>query len=231
MNHTFLNSLISSFFLIFSLLGIFFFGENRVLSYRKPYYFSPPEVIQYFTFGYNDIYADLLWVRYIQNSDFCSYTHGIPTYDGKTKFSCHKGWAYHMANAITELAPRFKRPYITSSVIMGIIMGDKEGARLILDKAVKRFPDDWDVFFHAGHHYLLELNQPLVAADLLLNAAKKGGPYWLYSLSVKLYSESGRIDIAEQMMLKIIEEDPDSSHLKTYQRRLSEIRKLKQNKK
>ena len=226
-----LDSIVSSLFLVFSLCGIFLFGENRAESYRKPYYFSPPEVIKYFTFGYDDIYADLLWVRYIQNSDFCSFEKGIPVYDGKTKYNCHKGWAYHMANAITELAPRFKRPYITSSVMMGIIMGDKEGARLILDKAVKSFPNEWDVFFHAGHHYLLELNQPSVAADLLLNAAKKGGPYWLYSLSAKLYSESGRTDVAEQMMVKMIEDDPDGPFVKTYERRLSEIRKLKQNQK
>ncbi len=222
-----LSSLVSSLFFVVSIVGIFFFGETRFLSYRKPYYFSPPEVIKYFTFGYNDIYADLLWVRYIQNSDFCGYEYGLPVYDGKTRFSCHKGWSYHMANAITELAPRFKRPYITSSVIMGIIMGDKEGARLILDKAVKQFPNDWDVFFHAGHHYLLELNQPSIAADLLLTAAKQGGPYWLYSLSAKLYSESGRINVAEQMMLKMIEDDPNSPFVKNYQKRLSEIRKLK----
>ena len=223
-----LSSIISTSFLVFSLLGIFFFGESRFTSIRKPYYFSPPEVIKYFTFGYNDVYADLLWVRYIQNADFCSYDKGIPVYDGKTKFNCNKGWAFHMANAVTELAPRFKRPYITSSVMMGIIMGDKEGARLILDKAVKQFTKDWDVFFHTGHHYLLELNQPSIAAELLLTAARLGGPYWLYSLSAKLYSESGRIDVAEQMMIKMIEDDPNGPFVKTYKRRLSEIRKLKE---
>ena len=212
---------------IIAVIGIYFFGLEKANAYRKPYYFAPPEVIKYFSFGYNDIYADLLWIRYIQNADFCRYEQGIPVYDGKTKYKCHKGWAYHMSNAITELAPRFKKPYVLSSVIMGVIMGDKEGTRLILDKAVERFPDDWDISFHAGHHYLMELNQPYKAADLLLNAAKRGGPIWLYSLSAKLYSESGRLDVAEKMVMKLIEDDPDSSFIKGFQRRLREIRALK----
>ena len=212
---------------IISIAGIYFFSLEKATAYRKPYYFAPPEVIKYFAFGYNDIYADLLWIRYIQNADFCRHEQGIPVYDGKTKYKCHKGWAYHMSNAITELAPRFKKPYILSSVIMGVIMGDKEGTRIILDKAVERFPDDWDVSFHAGHHYLMELNQPYKAADLLLNAAKQGGPLWLYSLSAKLYSESGRLDVAEKMIMKLIEDDPDSSFTKGFQRRLREIRELK----
>ena len=207
--------------------GIYFFGFEKTTVYRKPYYFAPPEVIKHFAFGYNDIYADLLWVRYIQNADFCNSAQGIPVYDGKTKYQCHKGWAYYMSNAITELAPRFKKPYILSGVIMGVIMGDKEGTRLILDKAVERFPKDWDVSFHAGHHYLLELNQPAKAAGLLLNAAKQGGPIWLYSLSAKLYSESGRLDVAEKMIMKLIEDDPESSFIKGFKRRLREIRELK----
>jgi len=211
-----------------AIAGIYFFSFEKTTVYRKPYYFAPPEVIKYFAFGYNDIYADLLWIRYIQNADFCRYEQGIPVYDGRMKYKCHKGWAYHMSNAITELAPRFKKPYVLSSVIMGVIMGDKEGARLILDKAVERFPDDWNISFHAGHHYLMELNQPQKAADLLLNSAKNGGPIWLYSLSAKLYSESGRLNVAERMIIKLIEDDPDGSFVTGFKRRLREIRKLKE---
>ena len=192
---------------------------------KKPYYFAPPEVIRYFTFGYNDIYADLLWVRYIQNADFCNFQKGIPVYDGETKFQCHKGWAYHMAHAITELSPRFKKPYIISGVMMGVLMGDKEGARLILDKAVKQFPKDWDVLFHAGNHYLIELDEPEQAAEYLLEAAKNGGPMWLYSLSAKLYSKSGRSAVAEKLLLKMIQDDPDSPYRKVFEERLEEIKK------
>ena len=217
----------SSIVFVLAVFGIYFFGEEASKSYRKPYYFAPPEVIKYFAFGYNDIYADLLWIRYIQDSDFCSFEKGLPVYDGKRKYQCHKGWAYHMSNAITELAPRFKRPYTISGVMLGVLMGDKEGAKIILDKAVKRFPDDWDVLFHAGHHYLLELDDPVPAADLLLKAAQKGGPSWLYSLSAKLYSESGRLAVAEKMMTKLIEDDPEGAFVRTFKRRLREIRALK----
>lgn len=214
-------------FFAFSLVGIYFFGEETVQTTRKPYYFAPPEVIRHFAFGYNDVYADMLWVRYLQDADFCSSQKGIPVYDGKTKYNCNKGWAYHVAHAITELAPRFKKPYVVSGVMLGVLMGDKEGARLILDKAVRYFPNDWDVLFHAGNHYLIELNEPEQAAEYLLRAAKMGGPVWLYSLSAKLYSKSGRLDVAEKLLMKIIDDDPQSSYIKVFKEKLKEIQKQK----
>ena len=168
--------------ILLSLTGIYLFGEESIKPYRKPYYFAPPDIIRHFAFGYNDLYADLLWIRYIQDADYCNYEQGIPVYDGQTKYFCDRGWAYHMAHAITELAPRFKKPYIVSATLMGVIMNDKEGTRLILEKAMKHFPEDWDVFFHAGHHFLIELDQGEQAAEYLLKAARLGGPIWLYSL-------------------------------------------------
>ena len=228
MKRSFWSSIYLFLFFVLSLFGIYFFGEEKIKSFRKPYYFAPPEVIRYFTFGYNDIYADLLWVRYIQSADFCSFQKGVPVYDGETKHQCHKGWAYHMAHAITELAPRFQRPYIVSGVMLGVLMGDKEGARIILDKAVKQFPEDWKVLFHAGNHYLIELNEPEQAAEYLLGAAKKGGPLWLYSLSAKLYSRAGRLDVAERLLQQIIEDDPNSVYINKFKGKLKEIQKEKQ---
>ena len=206
------------------LAGIYFFGEETVQYYRKPYYFAPPDVIRHFAFGYNDVYADLLWVRYIQDADYCNFQKGTPVYDGKTKYQCHKGWAFHMVQAITELAPRFKSAYTLSSTIMGVLMGDKEGTRIIVDKAVKMFPEDWEVFFHAGNHYLIELQENEQAAEYLLTAAKKGGPVWLYSLAAKIYTKEGQLDVAEQFLKKIIQDNPNSAYRKSFDIRLKEIK-------
>ena len=214
--------------ILLALAGIYFFGEETVKPYRKPYYFAPPESIQNFAFGYNDVYADLLWIRYIQNADYCNYEQGLPKYDGKTRYKCHKGWAYYMAHAITELAPRFKKPYLLSGTMLSVIVGDKEGARLISEKAVKQFPNDWDVYFHAGYHYLIELDQPEQAARSLLKAAQLGGPIWLYSLSAKLYTKAGRLNVAEKLLKKVIEEDPESQYIKTLKERLEEVQQKKQ---
>lgn len=211
----------------FSLFGIYLFGEEAVKPYRKPYYFAPPEVIKYFAFGYNEVYADLLWIRYIQSADYCNYEQGIPKYDGKTKYRCDKGWAYYMAHAITELAPRFKKPYTTAGTMLSVIIGDKEGARLIFEKAVQRIPNDWNVFFHAGYHYLIELDQPQKAADYLLQSARLGGPPWLYSLSAKIYTQTGYLDVAEKLLQKKIADDPESSYVAIFKKRLEEIEEKK----
>ena len=223
-------SIILSFiFVPLFVLGIYFFGQDRIEAYRKPYYFAPPDVIRHFAFGYNDVYADLLWVRYIQDADFCSHKQGLPIYDGKTKYFCDRGWAYHIAHAITELAPRFKKPYIVSGTIMGVLMGDKQGARLIFEKAVRFFPNDWEVFFHAGHHFLIELKEHEQAAQLLLRSARLGGPVWLYSLSAKLYTEAGQTAVAEKFLRKLIEDNPDSDYAEKFKKRLLAIEEKKEN--
>ena len=222
-------------FLFFSLsvAGIYFFGTKKFSIHRKPYYFAPPEVIKHFAFGYNDIYADVLWIRYLQDADYCSFEKGIPVYDGKTKYQCDKGWAFYMANAITELAPRFKAPYVVSGTIMGVLMGDKEGARLILDKAVKQFPKDWQVLFHAGNHYLIELKEHAKAAEYILAAAKSGGPAWLYGLSAKLYTKAGQIAVGKKILEQLIKDHEGTNREKAFKNRLKKLheegRRLEQN--
>lgn len=220
-------SILSFVLIVISATGIYLFGDERVEIYEKPYYFAPPEVIKYFAFGYNDVYADLLWMRYIQDADFCNSELGIPIYNGRRRHQCHKGWGFHMVNAIIELAPRFRKPYILAGTVLGVLSGDKEGARVVLDKAVERFPEDWEIFFHAAHLYLFELDNQEKAAELLLESAKNGGPIWLYKLSAKLYTKAGKLDVAEQMLKKMIDDDPDSPYVEDFKRRLKEVQKQK----
>lgn len=190
---------------------------------RKPFYFAPPAIIKHFSLGFSELYADILWMRLIQDIDFCDSEKGIPRYDGKKKYSCNEGWSYKMTEAITELAPRFLKPYEMSASIMGIIMGDTSGAKKIYDKGLKNFPDNWKMHFSAGYHYLQELGEEEKAAKLLIRAADLGGPQWLYGLAAKTYSEMGRLLLSREILKEALKKDPGGRYGKAFESRLKEV--------
>ena len=185
--------------------GTLLLNKKYLESSNHPVYFAPPTLIRHFSFGFPDLYADFLWIRLIQNVDFCNAQQGIPRYDGKTSYQCEKGWSYKMTDTLTELAPRFLAPYLISGSIMSVIMRDKEGARKIYDKGMKMFPDNWKLFFNAGYHYLLEMKDREKGAELFLKAAQSGGPPWLYELSAKQYEESGKLLLARQILQELLQ--------------------------
>ncbi len=208
--------------LVFSLFGIGFFGGVKELD-RKPLYFAPPNVLQYFSLGYRDFLANLLWLRFIQDADFCSFEKGKPVYKGGKKH-CELGWSYNMVDAISELAPRFKTPYTLSPVIMSIFTGDKKGAERILLKGLKNFPKDWRINFYAAYLYAIDIKKPELAARYAYQSAKNGGPYWLYSLSAKKYGEANERLLGETILTNLLKRNLPNKQKTYIQEHLKDFR-------
>ena len=192
---------------------------------ERPFYFAPPRDIKYFSLGFQELYADILWMRLLQNIDFCNSTEGLPVYDGTKKYSCSEGWSYKMTDTITELAPRFLAPYKTAGSIMSVIMGDKMGAKKIYDKALKNFPNNWRLHFSAAYHYLIELEQEEEAIPLLIKTADLGGPFWLYALAAKSYKKLGRLLIAQEILKSAIKDNRSKDYREAFKDRLKEVEK------
>lgn len=151
---------------------------------------APPLDIQYFTFGHRDLLADTFWLRSIQDFDYC---------ENKLKeHLCRgQGWLYQMLDVITNLSPTFRMAYSAGSMALTVIISDIEGASKFFDKAVRQFPDDWILLYKAAYHAIYEEKNPAKAADLVERAAKHGAPEWVYALAGRLYSQSGRAELAE----------------------------------
>ena len=168
----------------------------------RPLYWTPPPVLKHFSLGYEDFWAHLLWLRLIQSADFCSFEKGRPVYKGDIN-KCEMGWSYSMSNLITDLAPRFKAPYMFSTVILGVFTGDKTGAEHILLKALKNFPKDWQVNFYATWFYSTEVNHPEKARHYALQSAQNGGPSWLYDFSNRPVEKAQQVsEKVQQELLK-----------------------------
>ena len=210
---------------VFFYILLLVFGQSvKPYVAKRPLYFAPSQAIKHFSFGFEEVWADILWLRLIQDMDFCSSEKGLPIYIGEIKYQCKKGWSYKMTDALTELAPRFFAPYLTVSSVMSVIMGDKEGAKRIYDKGLKRFPKDWNLHFHAGYHYLLELKEEKRGTELLLQAARFGGPEWLYGLVVKKYQSFGKLRLAREVLEEFSKRDTKGVYQKIIQEKLKEVK-------
>ena len=203
---------------LLSLFGVVSLGNVKEQE-KKPLYFAPPNILQHFSLGYRDFVANLLWLRFIQDADFCSFEKGKPIYKGDVK-SCEWSWSFHIVNALSELAPRFKTPYTFSTIMLSIFAGDQKGAEYILQKGLKHFPKDWKINFQAVYFYSMEMKKPEMAAYYAYQSAENGGPHWLYGLAAKKYGEAEQLLLGEAVLKNLLNRkgltNQQKSHVQQY---------------
>lgn len=212
---------------------LLFFPSEKLLKLEKDVYVAPPEVIQHFTFGYSETMADVFWIRVLQDLDFCDSERAVTVNKGvgldsilspvELKSRCDRGWVFRMLDAVTELAPRFRLAHYLGATLLSVLNDDREGARIIFDKGVERFPTDWQLSYRAAYHYLFEIREPAKAAGLLILAHKNGGPEWLPILAARLYSKAGQAELGRSVLLNLIEQQPEGPIADRARKRLSEI--------
>ena len=110
-----------------------------------------------------------------------------------------------MLDALTDLDPRFRMPHAVGGMNLSVLLNDFEGATIIFDKAVNRFPTDWAILYRAAYHYLFDLNDRERASETMLRAAENGGPYWLRFTAARLYSQEGQIEFGVKLLEDYLE--------------------------
>ncbi len=185
---------------------------NREQSFLAP----PPEHIEHMTFGYQDLVADSLWLRLLQDFGVCQVYEGVDS-EASTSIPlevetenlhitnprnqvCDNSWAYKMLDAITKLAPRFRMAYVAGGTALSILVEDYEGASIIYDRGLKQFPTDWSLAYRAAYHFLYDKKDFNRAAELLVLAEKNGAPDWLKALASRLYTETGQLLLALSLL-------------------------------
>lgn len=128
-----------------------------------------------------------------------------------------------MADAVTTLSPKLKMAYDASAMLLSVVGGDPEGSRLIFEKAVKQFPNDWSLHYRAAYHYLIEVKDQTRAAELLEKAGRLGAPDWVFSLAARLYGREGKIELARKVLTDYLKEFPEGRGAERAKQRLKEI--------
>jgi hypothetical protein len=194
----------------------------------------PPEHMELFHFGFADSMADSLWLRWIQDNDYCQTYKGagpaspIPEQTGdfanpRHRY-CDNSWSFKMLDSVTKIAPRFRMPYAVGALLLSVMVEDYEGAKVIFDRAVETFPNDWDILYMASYHYLFDRHELPKAAELLERAAKAGGPGWLPLLASRLYSKSGQIEIGIKTLERYRENLKDEKDIKVIDERIAALK-------
>ncbi|MCB0365801.1 MAG: hypothetical protein KDD68_10445 [Bdellovibrionales bacterium] len=197
---------------------------------------KPPESIEHFTFGYRDSIADSLWIRTIQDFEYCGAQAAAKT-NGETKTwdvdptlqkamvgaQCEKGWTFHMLNEITDLSPKFEIIYTMGAPGLSIIVDDREGAEILFDKGIRALPKNWQIPYMAAYHALFETRKYEKAGDLLKLVGDLGGPEWVYFLATRVYSRAGRAELGKAVIERYIKNFAEDEVPERAKRRLDEI--------
>ena len=131
-----------------------------------------------------------------------------------------------MMDTITELAPKFRMPYIAGGTILIVVVRDSEGAAKIFKKGVERFPEDWTMSYRAAFHFMSALADYNTAAEYLVRAGKHGAPGWVFALASKLQSRVGQAMLSKPVLQEAIDADPESRWAPDLRRRLDEVNKI-----
>ncbi len=199
---------------------------------------NPSTTILNFTLGYKNSVAGSFYLNYLQYSGICEQNpeQAPSNNQGNTLGNildfdmppsrCNLSWSYHMLDVISEMVPRFRSIYILGGVVLSVIVDDREGARRIFEKGLKYFPNDQNLNFRAGYHYLYEIQDKKRAAELFNVSLKNGGAGWLASLIAGIYTESGQTQIAKVLLEDFLRTEPTGYAKQRAEQKLKEIRAI-----
>jgi hypothetical protein len=210
----------------------------------------PPKDLKYFSLGYQEIIADVLWLRTLQDIDLCGSGSQIDTAPAHAQkgvdlnelirskkgeqaaeqsldhAKCNDGWSARMLDSITELAPKFKMPYLVGGTILSVVVHDDIGATIIFKKGVERFPEDWTMAYRAAYHSMEARHDFKSAAEFLIQAGRHGAPAWVFALAARLQTRTGQAALAKPVLEEAIAADPDSMWAQTLKDRLKEVNQI-----
>lgn len=183
---------------------------------------APPKGLEYFSFGMKEQVGDTLWIRALQDMEYCE--------EKVDKMNCAgEGWLYHMLDTITTLSPSFRIVYAVGGLALTIMVSDIQGASKFYDKATAAFPKDWSILYAAAYHAILEEKDKPKGARLLIEVEKNGGPPWVVGLAGRLYTESGHLDLAEKLIEDLEAKKADPGFIDRIKRRIAELKKQRGN--
>lgn len=205
-------------------LGVFFFAaiisshflfQNQ--SGIKASLIHPLPYMDKLSFGYQEVLADSMWIRSVQDLDYCE--------EKISQNLCrNQGWLFQMLDTVTNLSPHFRLPYAAGALALTVIISDIDGATKLFEKGVRAFPNDWPILYRAAYHFLYEVKDKKRAAELLIQAGQNGAPSWVFSLAGRLYSDSGHLELAENLLREMEQSQQDPKLIDRIRKKIRSIK-------
>jgi len=175
-------------------------------------YLPSGKYLKYLTLGYNQVVADLLWIKTV--SYFGSHFMTDQQYP----------WLFHMLTLIIDLDPKFDFPYYFGGVVLSLEASQAENANKILEKGIDAFPNQWMYPFYIGFNHYYHLGDPMTAAPFIERASKlPGAPQFTKTLAGTLYEQSGDLNAGLEFYRKVYENTSDEIVRKKIEERIKTI--------
>lgn len=200
---------------------LLFFGLTLVVDkpveQKRSEYLPPPTAVKYLSVGFGYQLADSLWLRALQDFDYCEKKINEMECKGRS-------WLFQTLNLATEIDPVFEPTmYRAAGLALTVIISDYAGASVMFDKAVKHYPKDWSMTYAAAYHALYEEKNKMKAARLYEQAAKTGAPPWVFSLAGRLAMDGGEEAYSRKILEGMIATNLDEKIIKRLQDKIAEV--------
>lgn len=142
--------------------------------------------------GHKRLITDLLWIQTLLESDIEQYQH-----------KDLNDWLFLRFNTISVLDPKFYQNYLYGGQFLGIVKDDLEGAKIIYDKGLQQYPDDYQLNFQAGFLYYFEMGDFKNGLKYLSRVeSNANAPKYLRSITNKLrFQVDGDLEKIFQLVL------------------------------
>ena len=193
-------------------VAIVFFSITTILrrpsEQKRSDYLPPPFAVKYLSVGMSYQLADSLWLRALQDFDYCEQKTNETECKGKS-------WLFQTLNLATEMDPLLEPAmYRAAGLALTVIISDYAGASAIFDKAMRHYPKDWNMAYAAAYHALYEEKNKTKAARLYEKAAQNGAPAWVFSLAGRIAMDNGEDQYSKQILEGMIASNLDEKIIK-----------------
>jgi hypothetical protein len=175
-------------------------------------YLPKGEYLKVAALGYQQLVADLLWLKAVQHFGLREQTE-----EGYL-------WAYHAVDVLTDLDPKFAYAYQVTGAVLGVWANRAQESVAILSKGMKHNPEVWQLPFYLGYDYFYGLHDPGKAAPYFRIASMlPGSPEYLPKLAARMTVEAGDPNAALEFLQRLYQQVQDQHLREGLERRIREV--------
>lgn len=177
------------------------------------WFFLPPAgALKIAATGYDHAVADWFWIK------------AMWVIGAKELSDAEARTAARMLGAVTDLKPDFYYVYRLGGAVLGLNKASARDAVALLEKGMKRFPEDWFLPFLVGFNYFYQLEDNERAAPFLEKAASlPGAPRYLAGLAARMYAHADDRRTALTLLAQVADAEPDPDRKAKYLERIREL--------
>ncbi len=180
-------------------------------------YLPTPQQARIMSLGFTTILADYYWVKALQY-----FT------DPYQALNHYRNLADYL-DLVVSLDPDFEYAYLFGGISTPYDSGrmrfvNTDRSTSLLERGVRRFPDNWKMRLYLGYNYLNFHDRPKDAAEQFIEASHlPGAPHYLRPFAARLLTVAGDMDAAFTLVEQSLEDETNPELRRLLEQRLIDL--------